>query len=190
MHARREFLKFLAGIAMLPALTRFGFAQSPEMSRPTAYSFSFKTLDGGLLRLSQFAGRPILVVNVASQCGFTPQYAGLKDLQTRFGERLVIVGVPSNEFNQEPGGPQEIIATAQGHYGVAFPLTKKLRLRGPEAHPFYRWAAAERPLDVPTWNFHKYLIGRDGHIATAFSTQVEPSDARVIEAITKELKAG
>lgn len=191
MSDRRQVLKLLAGIALLPASSRLTFAQSPEISRPTAYSFSFKTLDGGLLRLSQFAGRPILIVNVASQCGFTPQYAGLKDLQTRFGERgLVIVGVPSNEFNQEPGGAEEIIATAQGHYGVSFPLTEKVRLRGPEAHAFYRWAAAERPLDVPSWNFHKYLVGRDGHIAAVFPTRVEPADARVIEAITKELKAG
>jgi glutathione peroxidase len=96
--------------------------------------------------------------------------------------------VPSNDFNQEPGGASEILATAKGHYGVSFPLTDKAALRGPDAHPFYRWAAAERPLDVPIWNFHKYLVGRDGRLAAVFPTRAEPMDARVIEAIARELK--
>ena len=184
---RRNSLVLLAGLAA--ALPRGAFAQAPGMSRPTAYAFSFETLDGGVIRLSQFAGRPILIVNVASQCGFTPQYAGLKGLQDRFGEKIAIVGVPSNDFNQEPGGADEIRATAHGKYGIAFPLAEKTNLRGADAHPFYRWAAAERPLDVPSWNFHKYLVGRDGRLAAAFPTRVEPMDARVIEAIVKELKS-
>jgi glutathione peroxidase len=165
------------------------FAQSAGMSRPTAYSFGFKGLDGKLVRLAEYAGKPILIVNVASQCGFTPQYAGLKGLQDRFGDKLAIIGVPSNDFNQEPGGAGEILATAHGQFGVSFAIVEKASLAGPDAHPFYRWAAIERPLDVPRWNFHKYLIGRDGHIAAVFPTRIEPMDARVIEAITKEIKA-
>lgn len=186
---RRHCLILVAGMASASALARFAFAQAPGMSRATAYAFSFKTLDGGLIRLSQFAGRPILIVNVASQCGFTPQYAGLKGLQDRFGDKIAIVGVPSNDFNQEPGGADEILATAHGKYGISFPLTEKTNLRGADAHPFYRWAATDRPLDVPSWNFHKYLIGRDGRLAAAFPTRVEPMDARVVEAIVKELKS-
>lgn len=191
MHSRRSFLLLTGSIAAAAALrSRSAAAQSAGMSRGNAYAFSFKTLDGDTLRLSQYAGRPILIVNVASQCGFTPQYAGLKGLQDRFGERLAIVGVPSNDFNQEPGEAAEILATAKGHYGVAFPLTEKATLRGADAHPFYRWAATERPLDTPKWNFHKYLVGRDGQLAAVFPTRVEPMDARVIEAIARELPKG
>jgi glutathione peroxidase len=159
-----------------------------QQSRPTAYAYSFKTIDGGVVSLADYAGRPILIVNVASQCGFTPQYAGLKSLQERFGDKLAIIGVPSNDFNQEPGGANEILATAKGHYGISFPLAEKSNLRGAGAHPFYRWAAIERPLDVPNWNFHKYLIGRDGRLAAVFPTRIEPMDARVLDAIGRELK--
>jgi glutathione peroxidase len=187
MLGRRAFILHLAAIAAAaPSIAR---AQSPGMSRASAYAFSFKTLDGGVVRLSEYAGRPILIVNVASQCGFTPQYAGLTGLQDRFGDKLAIVGVPSNDFNQEPGGASEILATAKGHYGVSFPLAEKATVRGPDAHPFYRWVAQERPLDQPSWNFHKYLVGRDGRLAAVFPTRIEPMDARVIEAIVRELKA-
>ena len=100
----------------------------------------------------------------------------------------MIVGVPSNDFGgQEPGGSEDIAKTAHGEYGVGFPLAAKVQLKGPNAHPFYRWAANERPLETPRWNFHKYLIGRDGHVAAVFPTAIEPMDARVINAIVKEL---
>lgn len=189
MIGRRRLILHFAGAAAAIAVPRAVHAQSPDMSRASAYAFSFKTLDGSIVRLAEFAGRPILIVNVASQCGYTPQYAGLKGLQERFGDKIAIIGVPSNEFNQEPGDAGAILATAKGHYGVSFPLTEKAALRGPDAHPFYRWAAAERPLDIPKWNFHKYLVGRDGRLAAVFPTRVEPMDARVIEAVVRELKA-
>jgi glutathione peroxidase len=185
---RRYFILLATGTAA-SAISARAWAQAPALSRATAYAYSFRLLDGGVIRLSEFAGRPVLVVNVASQCGFTPQYAGLAQLQQRFGDKIAILGVPSNDFNQEPGNANEILATAHGKYGVSFPLTEKTTLRGADAHPFYRWAATERPLDVPTWNFHKYLVGRDGRLAAAFPTRVEPMDARVVEAIAKELKA-
>jgi glutathione peroxidase len=189
MYRRRDFIVQMAATIAAATFPRVAMAETPGMSRASAYAFSFKTLDGGVVRLVEFSGRPVLIVNVASQCGFTPQYAGLKGLQERFGDKIAIIGVPSNDFNQEPGGTAEILATAKGHYGVSFPLTEKTALRGPDAHPFYRWAAAERPLDVPSWNFHKYLVGRDGRLAAVFPTRVEPMDARVVEAIARELKA-
>jgi glutathione peroxidase len=188
MIGRRDFIMHFTGATAAFVFPRAVQAQSPGMSRASAYAFSFKTLDGGIVRLAEFAGRPILIVNVASQCGYTPQYAGLKGLQERFGDKIAVIGVPSNEFNQEPGDADAILATAKGHYGVSFPLTEKAVLRGPDAHPFYRWAAAERPLDIPKWNFHKYLVGRDGRLAAVFPTRVEPMDARVIEAIAREFK--
>src|SRR4029079_2301699 len=112
--------------------------------------------------LASFAGRPMLIVNTASQCGYTPQYAGLESLWRRFSSRgLMVLGVPSNDFgNQEPGGPKEIHATAQGDYHISFPLTEKVAVKGANAHPFYRWAASERPREIPRWNFHKYLVDR------------------------------
>jgi len=184
---RRSLLAALVGAFASPAL-----AQGPAMSRTTAYVFSFAQLAGGDIRLGDFAGKPILIVNTASLCGYTPQYAGLQELWKRYHERgLMIVGVPSNDFGgQEPGGAAEIEQTAHQQYGVAFPLAAKAEVRGPSQHAFYRWAAAEKPLELPRWNFHKYLIGRDGHIAASFATQIEPTDARLIMAIEKELSRG
>ena len=155
----------------------------------TAAAFTFTGLDGADIRLSTYAGKPILVVNTASQCGFTPQYAGLQTLWTRYRDRgLMIVAVPSNDFGgQEPGGASEIHATANHVYGITFPLAEKAVVRGASPHPFYKWAASERPLDVPRWNFHKYLIGRDGYIAEVFPESVEPADTRVKTAIARAL---
>jgi len=185
-HDRRQILAFLAGAVATPA---FAQTESPAVSRPTAYAFSFKRLEGGDIRLADHSGKPILVVNTASLCGYTPQYAGLQQLWMRFrNDGLLIIGAPSNDFGgQEPGGAEEIDHTAHQKYGVTFPLTAKVGVKGPSAHPFYRWAAAERPLDAPRWNFHKYLVGRDGRITAAFSSEIEPADARVVTAITKEL---
>jgi glutathione peroxidase len=168
--------------------TRTVLAQA-AISRITAYAFSFPALASGDIMLADFAGRPLMVVNTASLCGFTPQYAGLQELWTQFHDRgLMIVGVPSNDFGgQEPGGPAEIAETAQHQYGVTFPIAAKSVVKGPNAHPFYKWAAEARPNDVPRWNFHKYLIGRDGYIAEAFPQTVEPSDTRVKTAIARAL---
>jgi glutathione peroxidase len=159
------------------------------MSRITAYAFAFAGLTGGAIRLADHAGSPILIVNTASLCGYTPQYAGLQQLWTRYHDRgLMIVGVPSNDFGgQEPGGTDEITRTAHGEYGIGFPLAAKAQVKGQNPHPFYKWAAGERPLETPRWNFHKYLVGRDGHIAAVFATDIEPMNARVIHAIVKEL---
>jgi glutathione peroxidase len=177
----------LAAIAG-PVSSRTAAAQ-PAMSRITAYAFSFPALAGGDIRLAEYAGRPLLVVNTASLCGFTPQYAGLQELWTQFHDRgLMIVAVPSNDFGgQEPGGASEIAATAQHQYGVTFPIAAKAVVKGSNAHPFYKWAAEARPRDVPRWNFHKYLVGRDGYIAEVFPETVEPSDTRVKTAIARAL---
>jgi glutathione peroxidase len=182
---RRRLLAFAAGIVMPGA----ALAQSAAMSRATAYAFSFAGLQGGDIRLADHAGKPILIVNTASLCGYTPQYTGLQQLWTRYHERgLLIIGVPSNDFGgQEPGGATEIMHTAHEQYGVTFPLAAKVDVKGPSPHPFYRWVAVERPLETPRWNFHKYLIGRNGHIAAVFPTDIEPMDARVINAVVKEL---
>jgi glutathione peroxidase len=185
---RRKTLALLAGAASALSCSP-AFGQAPAMSKLTAFTFSFPGLDGAAIRLADYAGKPILVVNTASLCGFTPQFTGLQQLWTQFHDRgLVIVGVPSNDFGgQEPGGATEIAATAHDHYGVKFPIAAKAVVRGADAHPFFKWAAAERPREVPKWNFHKYLIGRDGRIAAVFASEIEPTDTRVVTAIAKEL---
>jgi glutathione peroxidase len=186
---RRRVLALLAGGLATPAAAQNSSTNGAAMSPVTAYAFSFAGLNGDAIRLADFAGKPIMVVNTASLCGYTPQYAGLERLFTRFhGRGLMIIGVPSNDFGgQEPGGPAEISATANEEYGVTFPLAAKADVKGPNAHPFYKWAAVERPLELPKWNFHKYLVGTDGHIAAVFATPVEPMDPRVVDAVAKEL---
>ena len=173
--------------ALLAAATR---AQADNgMSRISAYAFSFPALSGEDIRLAAFTGKPLLVVNTASLCGYTPQYQGLQEIWSEFRERgLTVIGVPSNDFgSQEPGGASEISETAHHQYGVTFPMTAKAVVVGANAHPFYRWAAEARPKQVPKWNFHKYLIGRDGYIAEVFASAVEPADTRIKTAIARAL---
>jgi glutathione peroxidase len=185
---RRQFAAALGAIAATGSTS--ALAQGNGMSRATAFGFSFKGLDGGDLKLSEYTGKPVLVVNTASLCGYTPQYSGLETLWTRYRDRgLLVIGVPSNDFGgQEPGGATEIHGAADKH-GVSFPLTEKVAVKGDGAHPFYRWAASQRPAEIPKWNFHKYLVGRDGTLAASFGSPVEPTDTRIILAIEKQLPA-
>jgi len=178
----------LVGVVQ-PSCSRTATAQG--VSRITAYAFAFPGLSGGDIRLAEFTGRPLLVVNTASLCGYTPQYAGLQELWSEFRDRgLIVIGVPSNDFGgQEPGGAKEIADTAQHHYGVTFPIAGKVVVKGPAAHPFYKWAADARPKEVPRWNFHKYLVGREGYISDVFAESVEPADTRVKTAIARALSA-
>lgn len=187
---RRQMIRTLVSAAA-GSIASSALQAQRAMSRVTAYGFSFQGLKGGDIRLADYAGKAILVVNTASLCGFTPQYAGLQQLWTQFRDRgLMIIGVPSNDFGaQEPGGTTEIAETAERTYHVTFPIAAKTSVKGPNAHPFYKWAAVERPADLPSWNVHKYLVGRDGHIADAFSSRIEPTDTRVATAIARSLTA-
>lgn len=186
---RRNVLRLLGGATLAPLGSRLAIAQSPAVSRTTAYAFSFKALDGSDVRLAQHAGHPILIVNTASLCGYTRQYGGLEALWARYRARgLLVLGVPSNDFGgQEPGGETEIRHTATSH-GVTFPLMAKVDVKGETAHPFYRWAALQRPLETPRWNFHKYLVGGDGLIAGAYPSATEPMDGKLVAAIERRLK--
>ena len=187
---RRTVLASLLAATTSPAWIQAAHAQA-AMSGITAYAFSFPALAGGDIKLADYTGRPMMVVNTASLCGFTPQYAGLQQLWSEFHDRgLMIIGVPSNDFGgQEPGGAKEISETAQHQYGVTFPMAAKAVVKGPDAHPFYRWAATARPKDVPRWNFHKYLVGRDGYLADVFPESVDPLDTRVKTAVARALAA-
>lgn len=160
------------------------------MAGKTAYDFTFRAIDGGPLPLSNFKDKALLVVNVASQCGLTPQYAGLETLwKANRDKGLVILGVPANDFgSQEPGTEKEIKTFCETRFQVDFPMTAKEHVIGPEAHPLYKWVAGELGEDAaPKWNFHKYLFGRDGAIAGTFGSRTAPDAADLAAAINDAL---
>lgn len=157
-----------------------------------AYRFEFTSIDGNSLSLEAWRGRPLLVVNTASCCGYTPQYSDLEALWRRYHDRgLVVLGVPSNDFGrQEPGAEAEIKQFCATNYAVDFPLAAKCRVIGGEAHPFYRWIAEELgEAGTPRWNFHKYLIGPDGQLVGTWPSQVGPTDNRITSEIDRLLSA-
>ena len=157
---------------------------------PTAHDFSLRTIDGKPLPMKSFAGKPVLVVNVASFCGLTPQYTDLEKLHEAYGAKgLVVLGVPCNDFGaQEPKSEGEIAKFCQTSYGVKFPLASKEKVIGPDAHPLYKWikdSLGEEAL--PKWNFHKYLIGKDGALRETFGSRVSPAAPEVTKAIEAAL---
>lgn len=161
------------------------------VSANNAYDFSFHALRGNTsLPLSEFRGKVVIVVNTASKCGFTPQYAGLEKLYEKYKDRgLVILGVPSNDFGkQEPGSGDDIATFCQVNYGVSFPMAAKERVSGKEAHPFFRWAKLQFGFGTaPKWNFHKYLINRKGELVDYFYSTTSPEASRFVKAVEKAL---
>jgi len=152
-------------------------------------SLEARSLDGAPAPLDRYAGQPVLVVNVASQCGLTPQYAGLQALHERYaGRGLAILGFPCNQFNgQEPGGPAEIAQFCRDEYGVSFALMEKVEVQpGPGQSPIYAWLQ-ERTGEVPSWNFGKYLVGRDGVTVRYFGPRTQPDDPELVAAIEAAL---
>ena len=171
---------------LLFAMLMIVFAAPASAGPTTAHDFSFTTIDGAPLPLQQLSGKAVLVVNTASFCGFTHQYAGLQALWQRYRDKgLVVLGVPSNDFGgQEPGTEAEIKEFCEVNFDVDFPLTEKVSVRGDAAHPFYRWAKAELgAAAAPRWNFHKYLVAPDGRLAAWFPTRERPDSARLTAAI-------
>ncbi|MGL4397996.1 MAG: glutathione peroxidase [Hyphomicrobium sp.] len=178
------------------AISLVAMLLSPASAEPTgnamgnAFDFSFESIDGSPMPLAPLRGKVLLVVNTASFCGFTKQYAGLQELWTRYEDKgLVVIGVPSNDFGgQEPKAEGDIKKFCEGAFGVTFPLTTKQAVVGPNAHPFYAWAtsAAGKGGD-PAWNFHKYLVGRDGQLKKSFSSRLAPDSADVVAGIEAAL---
>lgn len=162
-----------------------------NMEDKTAYHFTFQKLhEDGELPLKQFEGKVLLIVNTASNCGFTPQYNGLETLHNTYKDSgLVIIGVPSNDFGgQEPGTSEEIAHFCEVNYGVTFPMAEKEVVSGDKAHPFYIWAKKTLGFGTaPKWNFHKYLIDRHGKIIDYFNSTTSPDSEKVKEAIEKAL---
>ncbi|WP_349971631.1 glutathione peroxidase [Pseudomonas caspiana] len=155
------------------------------------HDIKLKDLDGQELSLATFKGRVVLVVNVASKCGLTPQYAALESLYQKYKkEGFSVLGLPCNQFaGQEPGTEQEIQAFCSLNYGVTFPLSTKLDVNGQDRHQLYRLLAgegAEFPGDI-TWNFEKFLVGKNGAVLARFSPRTAPDDLAVTQAIEKAL---
>ena len=187
---RRRFVGLGLAAATLAAVSRSTGALAADAR--TAFDFSFERIEGGAMPLSQWRGRPLLIVNTASECGYTFQYSGLVKLWERYRDKgLVVVGVPSNDFGgQEPGKEGDIKDFCETTFGVDFPLATKTVVRGTGAHPFYLWAAETLgPGRAPKWNFHKYLVGRDGRLLGAFSSTTEPMSDAVTAAVEQALAA-
>jgi glutathione peroxidase len=157
----------------------------------TAHDFEFRSIDGDALPMSAFKGKAVLVVNVASQCGLTPQYEGLEKLwRDKRDAGLVVLGVPANDFGaQEPGTENEIKTFCETRFAVDFPMTAKEHVIGAGAHPLYKWVASELgEAAAPKWNFHKYLINKDGTLAGTFGSRTEPGAAELGAAIDEALR--
>ena len=148
----------------------------------SVYDFSAQLLDGGALGLAEFKGRVLLIVNTASQCGFTPQYAGLEELYRAYRERgFAVLGFPSNQFGaQEPGTAADIGAFCERNYGVSFPMFAKIDVNGPQAHPLYRFLKKSKPgllgSERIKWNFTKFLIDRSGRPVARFAPSTKPRE--------------
>ncbi|MEO1469485.1 MAG: glutathione peroxidase [Pseudomonadota bacterium] len=146
--------------------------------------------DGEMIRLADFAGRPVLVVNTASRCGFTYQYDALQALYDRYRERgLVVLGVPSDDFNQELSSEAEVKNFCAVNFAIDFPMTAITPVRGTAAHPFYAWIRHETGAG-PRWNFHKYLVGPDGALAGAWSSKTDPMAEAITGPIRRFLSLG
>ncbi len=153
------------------------------------YDFEAHSIDGKPVALDQFRNRPLLIVNTASACGFTPQFGGLEKLHQTYGERgLVVLGFPCNQFgSQDPGSNEEIGAFCQKNFGVTFPMMSKIDVNGGDAHPLYQWLAAEAPgllgSKAIKWNFTKFLVGKDGRVIKRYAPQDAP------EKLAKDIEA-
>jgi glutathione peroxidase len=164
-------------------------ALNPEPRMPSLYDFEAQSIDGRPVQLEQYRGKPLLIVNTASACGFTPQFGGLEKLHQTYGDRgLVVLGFPCNQFGSQDKGSNEEIATfCQKNYGVSFPMMSKIEVNGAQAHPLYQWLSAEAPgllgSKAIKWNFTKFLVGKDGRVIKRYAPQDAP------EKLAKDIEA-
>ncbi|TCO71194.1 glutathione peroxidase [Rhodovulum euryhalinum] len=148
-------------------------------SAAAAQGFSFASIDGGEIALDAFRGRPVLVVNTASQCGFTGQYEGLQALHEKYGPKgLVVLAVPSDDFNQELASAEKVKEFCDVNFGLTLPMTEITHVKGAAAHPFYRWVKAETGF-VPGWNFNKVLLGPDGRVVATWGSFTKPTSPKL-----------
>ena len=161
------------------------FSKVASGSSTNAYDYEFKSIDGDKIKLSDYKGKVIVVVNVASRCGYTPQYEGLQSLWSNYKNKdLIVLGVPTNNFRQEPGSNKEIKDFCESNFGITFPMTEKISVIGSNSHPFYKWAKEDYGIGaIPKWNFHKIIIGKEGKIVDTFSSITKPSSKKFLKVI-------
>lgn len=150
------------------------------------YNFSIEGIDGKNIDFESFKGKKVLIVNVASACGYTPQYAEMQELYEKYSDRLVVIGFPCNDFlSQEKGSNEEIAAFCSSNFGVTFPMTTKIKVKGKEQHPIYAWLTQKSLNGVQDskvkWNFHKYLINADGSLYKDLPSSVTPLDQEILD---------
>ena len=182
-------LKQIKIIILLIMISFFGNKVDANYEK-LAYDFQFNDLDGSPLNLSEYKGKIIIAVNVASQCGFTKQYEDMQKLWEKYQSKgIIMLGIPSNDFGkQEPGSSKEIKNFCEAKFGITFPMTEKVIVKGPEAHPFYIWAKKNHGESaIPKWNFHKIIVGKDGKIYNTFSSITNPSSKKFINSIEQAL---
>ncbi|MCK6546680.1 glutathione peroxidase [Myxococcota bacterium] len=180
----RTLISSLTLVAALGVVTE---VRSEEKTVTSFYTIPVNKLDGSKANLAEYSGKVALVVNTASECGYTPQYAGLEKLYAaRKGEGLVVLGFPSNDFGgQEPGTPEQIQTFCRTKYGIQFPMFEKVKTKGAGKHAIYAFLGATH--GEPKWNFHKYLVGKDGRVIAAFPSNVAPDSPELKKAIDAAL---
>ena len=161
------------------------FNKTSTSNAEVAHNFKFVSIDGQEMNLSNYKNKVLIVVNVASRCGFTSQYEGLQEIWDEFKDKnVVVIGVPSNNFKQEPGSNKEIKDFCETNFNISFPITEKMDVIGNNAHPFFIWAKESYGKSaIPKWNFHKIIIGKDGRIAKTFSSITSPSSKKFRKAL-------
>jgi glutathione peroxidase len=166
------------------------FSKSNAEYSQLATSFEFNGIDGDIININDYKNKVILVVNVASRCGFTNQYKDLQELWVNYKDKgLVIIGVPTDNFKQEPGTNKDIKEFCETTFGIDFPMTEKTNVIGKNSHPFYAWAKKNHGRSaIPKWNFHKIIIGKDGKVADTFASITKHSSYKFTKKIDQELK--
>lgn len=175
----------LTVLSLVMAILFSSFSSSTLVPKGSVYDFKLKTLDGQDISLSKFKGKKLLLVNVASKCGFTPQYKNLEALSEKYGDKLVVIGFPANNFGgQEPGTADEIKTFCTKNYGVKFPMMEKVSVKGSDAHPLFKYLSSKELNgvcdDAPSWNFCKYLIDEKGQVVKFFGSRTDPMSQDII----------
>ena len=170
-------------------ISLFGIKSSNANIKKVAYDYSFKDLDGQELSLSEFKEKVVVITNVASKCGFTSQYEDLQTIWEKYQSKgLIVIGVPSNSFNQELETNEEVKNFCEAKFGISFPMTQKEIVRGENAHPFYKWAKESYGTgSIPKWNFHKIIIDKNGKVFDTFASMTNPTSKKFIKSIEKAL---
>lgn len=171
-----------------PKILEASLALNPTTMESSFYDFEMKDLEGNSVDFSSLKGKKILVVNVASKCGYTPQYEGLQELYENFGDKVTIIAFPANNFGgQEPGSNEEIKEFCSANYGVTFPVFEKISVKGFDKHPIYRWLSDPEQngwnSEEPSWNFCKYLLDEKGELLKYYPSSVTPLDEDIIKLI-------